>query len=306
MTVTTGGPARRAILAAGVLGGLGLIGTAGALVYEDVLPGRVAALKWLGLTGPAGAVPAVPTGPSASGRFRSHRRGVDVNWAVSYPRGFEDDARLPVCLVLHGRGASAAGMQEIGYPQVLSAAVAAGVPPFALAAVDGGETYWHPRRDGDAQGMLLEEFLPLLARRGLQASENDRIGVLGWSMGGYGALLLAARLGSERVAGVVAESPALWLEPGDSAAGAFDDREDFERNDVFTRARLRALTGVRVKIDCGRADPFWWAARTYAQDLGKATGTAPETDFGDGVHTNRYWLAKAPKSIGFIGNALVR
>ena len=38
--------------------------------------------------------------------------------------------------------------------------------------------------------MVLHEFLPLLdAARGLDVT--DRIGLLGWSMGGYGALRLA-------------------------------------------------------------------------------------------------------------------
>ncbi|WP_091344468.1 hypothetical protein [Micromonospora rhizosphaerae] len=58
-----------------------------------------------------------------------------------------------------------------------------GVAPFALAAPDGGNGYWHPHADDDPLGMLVDEFLPLLAERGLR---TDRIAVAGWSMAGTG------------------------------------------------------------------------------------------------------------------------
>src|SRR5207248_2870938 len=69
--------------------------------------------------------------------------------------------------------------------------------PLVIAAVDGGHSsYWHRRADGsDALRMLLEEFVPL--------AEQGRSGLpkalLGWSMGGYGALLAAERT-AERTA----------------------------------------------------------------------------------------------------------
>jgi pimeloyl-ACP methyl ester carboxylesterase len=115
---------------------------------------------------------------------------------------------------------------------------------------------------------------------------TDRVGLIGWSMGGYGALLMATRLGLGRVAGVVAASAALWQSPGDSATGAFDDREDFVRNDVFAaRGKLR---GIPIRIDCGRDDSFIAANRAFARELPDAAVT-----FDDGAHTEEYWTARA-------------
>jgi enterochelin esterase-like enzyme len=224
-----------------------------------------------------------------------------TRWLIAYPPGSSAGARLPVCVVLHGRGDDAAATESLGYPQFLAATVRAGGPRFALAAVDGGDRYWHARAAGDDSGaMVVSEFLPMLASRGLAAAATDRIAFLGWSMGGYGSLLLASHLGRTRVAAVVAESPALWRRPEDTAAGAFDDPADYRRNDVFSR-RDR-LAGIAIKIDCGVADPFYRAARAFASGL----PGHPVTGFGDGDHTGGYWRAKAPKSIAFIGNALVR
>jgi pimeloyl-ACP methyl ester carboxylesterase len=151
---------------------------------------------------------------------------------------------------------------------------------LAVAAVDGGSFYWHARRSGiDTSAMVVQDLLPLLRGKGLATS---RIALIGWSMGGYGALLMASRLGRRRVAGVVAVSPALWQSPADSAAGAFDDHEDFLRNDVF--AARRALAGIPIRLDCGRDDPFIVANRAFARALPSATAT-----FDGGAHTEDYW-----------------
>ena len=72
--------------------------------------------------------------------------------------------------------------------------------------------------------MVVDEFLPMLAERGLLAGPGDRIGLLGWSMGGYGALRLAALLGADRVAAVAAVSPAMWSDPDDASRSGFRGR----------------------------------------------------------------------------------
>ena len=71
--------------------------------------------------------------------------------------------------------------------------------------------------------MVVDELLPLLADHGLR---TDAIGLMGWSMGGYGALRLAGLLGPGRVRVVVAASPALWSDPDDASASWFDSSEE--------------------------------------------------------------------------------
>jgi S-formylglutathione hydrolase FrmB len=148
--------------------------------------------------------------------------------------------------------------------------------------------------------MVVDEFLPMLARAGLRTEPRDRIALMGYSMGGYGALLLASELGPDRVAAVVAESPALWTSAGDAAAGAFDDAADFARHDVF--ARRRALAEIPIKIDCGLADPFYPAGKEFAAGL----DPAPAGTFGRGDHDYGYWRTLAPSSLAFAGQALAR
>jgi enterochelin esterase-like enzyme len=197
--------------------------------------------------------------------------------------------------VLHGRGDSHRTVfGSHAWDRFLAQAVAAGTAPFALAAVDGGDHgYWHRRANGDdAQQMIVTEFLPMLQQRGLRTS---RLGLAGWSMGGFGALLLAERLGAEACAVVAVDSPALWVRAGDSASGAFDNRADFARNDVF--AGRPKLAGIPLRVAIGTSDPFYRATRTFVSGL----APRPDVDFSLGGHDLAFWRHSAPAQLRFLG-----
>lgn len=184
---------------------------------------------------------------------------------------------------------------------------------LAVAAVDGGNYYWHARRsestgDGsissdtppcDAGAMVTDDFIPLLGRLGLDTS---RIGLMGWSMGGYGALLLAARLGPAKVAAVAPMSAALWLEPGLSAPSAFDDAEDWQRNDVFAdRSRFAHLP---LRLACGTSDPFSDADRAFVSAFPDAGPYDVSAVFDAGGHDVAYWSAHAGGQLTFLARHL--
>jgi S-formylglutathione hydrolase FrmB len=182
-----------------------------------------------------------------------------------------------------------------GVEQGLARAVAAGLPPFAVVAVDGGGSYWHRRASGeDAGSMVLNEMIPMLDQQGLDTS---RVGFLGWSMGGYGALLLGARLGPARTAAICAVSPALWLSAGASAPGAFDGAEDFAANTVFG---LPALASIPIRIDCGYSDPFAAATGEFIAQL----PTPPAGGFSPGGHDAGFWSEQLPAELAWLAPQL--
>jgi dipeptidyl aminopeptidase/acylaminoacyl peptidase len=283
-------PSRRAFLAgAGVLVAVGV----GLGVEEPAIRRRVAEAL-----APDPARPSASPGPATSGVLASRAMGRDVSWRLARPPGSDAGAAVPVALVLHGRGGDAdSAFDDLWFDRYLAAVVRAGAPPFALASVDGGDdSYWHRRRDGtDAQAMLTDEFLPLLARQGLA---TERFGLIGWSMGGYGSLLLAEKLGAGRVAAVAADSPALWRRFADSASGAFDDAADFAAHDVF--AGRPRLAGIPVRIACGESDPFYPAVQQFLPGVPTLAGT----DFRAGGHTAALWRSTAEGQLRFLATAL--
>lgn len=270
---------RRAFLG-GAAGAAAVAAGGGWLVEEDVLPGRSRAYSLLGLNGDGAPIPDAEPGPHVEGSFVSRARGgVEVGWSVSYPPDFKPGAALPVLLVLHGAsGDHTSPVLSLGIDRFLAVACDNGVAPFAIAAADGGRTYWRPQPDGtDSSKMLIEEFLPLLERRGL---DTTVVAASGWSMGGYGAL----RLASESILplrAVAVLSPA--LSPTD---GVMDHPE--------------RLGDVPLRIDCGRGDPFYNNVQEFAESL----EPTPITSFGAGGHTSEYWRTVVPEQLRFIGEHL--
>ncbi len=241
---------------------------------------------------PAPAATAAPT--MVTGSFVSAARGgVATNWAIARPPG-QTEPLHPV-IALHGKGSDAATVMAGGVESGLAQAVAAGLPPFAVVAVDGGGSYWHKRASGEDSGaMVLDELIPMLDSQGLDTS---RVAFLGWSMGGYGALLLGARLGAARTAAIAAVSPALWLSSGATAPGAFDGADDFAANSVFG---LPALASIPIRIDIGTSDPFYSATQTFIAQLPNppAGGSSP------GGHDSAYWSSQLPGELAWIAPLL--
>ena len=294
---------RRAVLrlGAGAVAGAAGAFTAGRMLGSTAqLAGPDVAMAGVGapLLPPAPLEPAPAGAPAptmVTGSFVSAARGgVNTNWAIARPPG--QTAPLRPVIALHGKGQDAAGVMAGGVEQGLAQAVAAGLPPFAVVAVDGGGSYWHKRASGEDSGaMVLDELIPMLGGQGLDTS---RVAFLGWSMGGYGALLLGARLGPARTAAITAVSPALWLSSGAAAPGAFDGPDDFAANSVFG---LPTLASIPIRIDCGNSDPFYAATKEFIAQLPHP----PAGGFSPGGHDGGYWSSQLPGELTWMAPLLV-
>jgi pimeloyl-ACP methyl ester carboxylesterase len=241
----------------------------------------------------------VDPGERVGGTFASARRGGrQTSWSLVYPPGAGD--RVPLLVFLHGlhQDHRTAFGRWLGLDRFLAAEVARSGHRFAIASVDAGTSYYHPRPDGeDAGAMVLDELLPLLAGRGVR---THRIGLMGLSMGGYGALRLGGILGARRCAVVVAESPALWTPGTTPSSFGFRDAVEYARFTVF--GHQRDLAGVPVRLDCGTDDPFQGATTAYA--AGFPSSQHPVVGFQPGAHELGYWRRMAPAQLAFVGRHL--
>ena len=268
---------RRAVLQSGGL-------AAGAYALANLLAPTVSRGE------PSAATATAPT--YLTGSFTSAARGgIETNWAIARPPGQTETLR-PV-IALHGRDGNATGVMDMGVPDGLARVVKAGLPPFAVVSVDGGNTYWHRRASGaDSGAMVLTELLPMLATRGLDTS---RVAFMGWSMGGYGALLLGARLGSARTAGICAISPALWTSYLRTDDGAFDNSADWATNNLFG---LRPLESIPIRVDCGTSDRFYAATRQFVAQLQRPVAGG----FVQGGHDVSYWRRQLPDELTWLAS----
>ena len=235
--------------------------------------------------GPQGS----PAPVEVSGHISSRYTGASMGWTISTPGNGQRPRAIVYCLHAKG-GDHRMAFESIRVPQV---AASLGIA-VAVAAVDGGpDSYWHRRADGsDALAMLLREFVPLVRARVGPLPQA----LMGWSMGGYGALLAAERA-SRQFQAVSVASPALWLTPGATAPGAFDSPANFYANDVFTG--VDALRTMTVAVFCGTGDPFYPAAR----HLVSLMDFPHLARFGPGVHGPGYWRRVAPAQLRAIARA---
>jgi S-formylglutathione hydrolase FrmB len=152
--------------------------------------------------------------------------------------------------------------------------------------------------------MLTDELIPLCQRKKLGTGKR-RIGLLGISMGGYGALLVAEKH-PHLVGAAAAISPAIWTSYAQAKAanrGAYATAADFAANDAVTHAS--ALEHVPVRIASGYGDPFYPGVQIMARALPRNPGGTPaELYFGNGCHTGPFFKAQEPPSLAFLARHL--
>ena len=205
--------------------------------------------------------------------------------------------RPPLLVFLHGRGER--GEESNANAAFFAALDALGARAPAVVFPNGAvASYWHKRSSGDWARYVLDEVIPRAIKR-LHADPR-RVAIGGISMGGYGAYAIARRRPAVFCA-VGGHSPAIWLQAGDSAAGAFDDADDYARNDVLAlaRARGRAPWGsARLWLDGGDRDPFRAGTDAFAVALRVKARHPP------GEHDGDYWQAHFAQYLRFYASAL--
>lgn len=276
------GVSRRSLVFGGV--GVGVLGLAGAGVLTDVLPGGPSARRFLGLTGPAGTVPDVPASPTVTTHLNSKARNKMVTVITIAPAGSTPD-KLPKCVALHGFGGDANWWVNLGVPQFLTAAVRAGVKPFAVVSVDGGtDSYWMAKNGDDPMRMLTDELGPLDAAMGI-------------SMGAFGALCFARRRPSLKA--VAATSPSLFSSWQDTVnrGNRFESEQEWEDNEPLRH--MDTINGTTLGVWCGTEDPTLAAARKLI------AGTHPaHVAISSGAHEDAYWRRVMPEMLAFVGERI--
>jgi pimeloyl-ACP methyl ester carboxylesterase len=299
------GLTRRRLLTAGI--GTAVVAAAGAagleLIEHGVLPGKTDLAQLDGACEVAGP-PLVfgRLGQSRSGRFYSRARRQQVGYTITWPPGHGPGSRLPLVVLLHGEGRDhtdvLSGMTQ---PQAPALRInGRRLPPMAMVAADGGTGYWNPHPGDNAMGMVIDELIPFCQRLGLGRPPH-RIGTMGISMGGYGALLFAEKY-PRLISAVVAIGPAVWTSYQQARAvnqAAYASAADFAANDVVTHAR--ALAGKPVRVASGLDDPFQPGVAALARVL--PTGHATVI-MSAGCHTGPFFTQQEPPSLAFLGRHL--
>ena len=301
------GLTRRRVLTLGLIPAAAVVaaGVTGVeLVSHGVLPGRAALDSLDGACSvPAPRLAYSRPGPSFSGTFYSAARRRPVGYTIAYPPGRQAGDQLPLVVMLHGYGASHASALSGMSPAQALAVKADGRPlaPMAMVTVDGGNGFWTPHPGDNAMAMVIDELIPLCQRRGLGRPPH-RIGTMGISMGGYGALLFAEKY-PRLISAVAAISPGIWTSYDQAKTAdpaAYASAAAFSANDTITHAA--ALAAIPVRVATGYDDPFYPGVQVLVRSL----PAGAVLDFAPGCHTDPFFREQQPPSLAFLASHLVR
>lgn len=232
-------------------------------------------------------------------------RRVDVTlFRAEDERSVEDD--LPVLLLLHGVYCSHWSWARSGDAHgTLRELVSAGESaPFVLAMPSDGMwgvgSGYLDRVGEDAERWVVAE-LPSLVRRVWPQASEARVAVAGLSMGGWGALRLAARHPG-RFFAASGMSPLTHV---DQVAGYAEDdqRHTYTSTAVQSPALIDALAGAGelppLRITCGTDDELVLSVRELHADL-VARGIDHEYAERPGGHEWDVWSSELADTLRFV------
>lgn len=229
--------------------------------------------------------------------------------AMLPPSYAQDKARhYPVAYYLHGLGDNEQSLVNLGgwsiYDRLMREKK---IGEFVMLAPAGFTSFYINSRDGKFryEDFFLHEFLPAMEKKYRIGRTRSQRGILGISMGGYGALHYAFKY-PQMFAAVSANMPALieHLPPELSQpwqqklmGTIFGDPPDmafYEKNSPFHLARTApppALRHMAIYFDCGAGDRYGFSAGSIAMDkLFTQRGIPHEAHIYPGGHNWTYVL----------------
>lgn len=277
--------------------------------------GCVFVLHSLSIAQPAADSPAIaqssaPHSKVECSTLKSRILARQVPYCVMLPPSYAQDTvrRFPVVYYLHGLGDNEQSLVNLGgwpiYDRLMREKK---IGEFALVAPAGFQSFYVNSKDGQFryEDFFLHEFLPAMEKKYRIGTTRSQRGIMGISMGGFGALHYGFKY-PEMFAAVSACMPALiehlprefsqeWQR---HLMGAiFGDPPDlafYEKNSAFHLARTAshaALQRMAIYFDCGAQDRYGFNKGAVAMDeLLTGRGVPHEAHIYPGGHDWPYAL----------------
>jgi len=276
------------------------------------------ALAWLVVLA-SGAAPLAAEVRQA--RFTSAALGREVSYVVDLPPSYDaaKDRSYPVVYALHGLFEGPGFWEGRGLAAILATLRASGLAEFLVVAVDGGNSFFVNAKGGRYLDMVTQDLVAHVEASYRVAKSRAGRGLLGISMGGYGALNVAFKEPA-LVAAVATHSAMLLDKPPAAEQGArrgqmaaffqvFGDPIDAElwrANDPLALAQaLDAKTAPALYLDCGSEDRYGLANGHRELDrVLQARGVAHRFELAPGDHGYEFVRARLEKSLRFLAERL--
>jgi S-formylglutathione hydrolase FrmB len=229
-----------------------------------------------------GAAQGQPTGATTvdCSQIQSAILGRAVSYCVALPADYaSSNKRYAVLYYLHGLFENERSWSERGGKEILDGLLAKGqIGPFLMVMPDAGKTFYVNSFDGKVryEDFFVQELVPYIDQHYRTVTDRAERGILGISMGGYGALHLAMRH-PDIFGSVSAQSAALlpkfpdpppttghWRFYAGLLEGAFGSPINgpyFDANNPLTLAEHpETFQNLKIYFDCGDQDRYGFDA----------------------------------------------
>jgi enterochelin esterase-like enzyme len=260
--------------------------------------------------------------------LQSELLGRSIEYAVLLPEGYDESNELyPVVYLLHGYGDDETTWYKNGGLRSYVDKYSAETGPMIFVMPQGFRTYYIDKYNGNFpyMDMFVEELVPEIDARLRTRRDKSQRAVMGYSMGGYGALILPAMHPEVFSVGIplsmsfrtdeqyLEESQSSFdnqwapnFGPGQGVSGTarlsdyFKERSPFY---FFNEENLTIYNNLKFLIDCGDDEESLIFTSNSLHSLMRGNGIAHEYRVRSGGHSFDYWKKSYPEALTFISNA---
>ncbi len=251
----------------------------------------------------------------------------DITYAVLLPDGYDTSTEsYPVVYLLHGYGDNERAWYTSGGLQYYSNQYSGEIVPMIYVMPAAYYSYYVNRFSGDYpyMDMMVEEMVPTIDSLFRTKKEKDSRAVMGYSMGGYGALILPAlhpdvfsvavplsmsfRTDEQYMAEPQNVFNSQWgiLFGGFGATGMARLTDYFRAHSPFHFFALgdpSRFDGLKILIDCGDDEESLSITSDNLHKVMRDNSIAHEYRVRNGGHSFDYWKKSYPEAFKFISNA---
>jgi S-formylglutathione hydrolase FrmB len=249
--------------------------------------------------------------------------GHNVPYCALLPPSYDEQAqrKFPVLYYLHGLGDNERSMVNTGAWNMYLDLVEQGkIGEYLIVTPAGYQSFYVNSLDGKVryEDFFIKEFLPFIEHKYHVRAERSTRGLLGVSMGGYGAMRYAFKY--PQLFGSVSTHMAALRESrppemGGTVQGALSsaifgepfNEAYYNAQSPFTLARkapLAQLKRTAIYFDCGKEDNYGFA--TGAEEMDKlltSRGVPHQAHIDPGTHSVFFVAEHLPASLEFESKA---
>ncbi len=250
----------------------------------------------------------------------------DIAYAVLLPKEYDSlHTNYPVVYLLHGFGDDETAWYKYGLIPYYSDANA--TVPMIYVMPQGFNSYWVNKFNGNFpyMDMFVKELVPTIDSLFRTIKDPQQRAVMGYSMGGYGALILPAKNPDVFKTGVVLsmsfrtdqqymnESQDGWnsqwgsIFGGVGTTGTARLTDYFKANSpfyFFKNPGDKSLNGQNYFFDCGDDEESLSETSDALHDMLRELNIKHEYRVKNGAHSWDYWHKALPEALKYISSAV--